>query len=86
MPASRSVSILLKPDIVTKEMIYELAKDVQSEVNQLEQSVRDLVQGQLRIRKDINDVRGDIIRHDENFARLEVRLDRIEKRLDLVSV
>ena len=85
MPASRSVSILSKPDIVTKEMIYELAKDVQSEVNQLEQSVRDLVQGQLRIRKDINDVRGDIIRHDENFAQIEVQLDRIAKRLGLID-
>ena len=59
-------------------MIYELAKAVQSEVNQLEQSVRDLVQGQLRIRKDINDVRGDIIRHDENVAQIEVRLGLIE--------
>jgi predicted nucleic acid-binding Zn-ribbon protein len=66
-------------------MIYELAKDVQSEVNQLEQSVRDLVQGQLRIRKDINDVRGDIIRHDENFAQIEVQLDRIAKRLGLID-
>ena len=40
---------------------------------------------QLRIRKDINDVRGDIIRHDENFAQIELRLDRIEKRLGLID-
>jgi len=66
-------------------MIYELAKDVQSKVNQIEQSVRDLVQGQLRIRKDINELRSDIIRYDKSFAQIDVRLDRIEKRLDLVD-
>ena len=70
---------------VTNELMYEVLKEIQARLTHVEDNTRDLVKGQLRIRKDINELRGDIIRHDENFARLEVRLDRIEKRLELVD-
>ena len=70
---------------VTNELIYEVLKDIQTRTTQVETNSRDLVKGQLRIRKDINELRGDTIRHDENFAKIEVRLDRIEKRLGLID-
>lgn len=70
---------------VTDELIYEVLKDIQSRLTHVESNSRDLVKGQLRIRKDINDLRGDILRHDGNFAQIEMRLDRIEKRINLVD-
>ena len=70
---------------VTNDLIYEILKDIQTRLSHVEENTRDLVKGQLRIRKDVNDLRGDIIRHDENFAQIESRLDRIEKRLNLVE-
>jgi len=70
---------------VTNDLIYDVLKDIQSRMTQVENNSRDLVKGQLRIRKDVNDVRGDLIRSDGSFAEIEVRLDRIEKRLGLVD-
>lgn len=64
---------------VTNELIYEVLKDIQTRVSQVESNVRDLVKGQIAIRKDINGLESHSLRHEGNLVELNERLDRIER-------
>ncbi len=70
------------PDTVSNELIYEVLKDIQARLGRQEQALKDLSTGQIRIREEINGSRGDIIRQEQRFNDLEVRLDRIDARYD----
>lgn len=70
------------PDTVSNELIYEVLKDIQVRLGRQEQTLKDLSTGQIRIREEINGSRGDIIRQEQRFNDLEVRLDRIDARYD----
>lgn len=63
-----------------EKMIYEVLKDIQARLTRQEQALKDLSAGQIRIREEINGSRGDIIRQEQRFNDLEVRLDRIDAR------
>lgn len=70
---------------VTNELIYEVLKDIQSRLGNVERDMKELKTGQLNIRKDIHRLDGHILRHDDEFVRVNERLDRIEKQLSLVQ-
>jgi archaellum component FlaC len=70
---------------VTNELMYELLKQIQGDVSHLKTAVHELKQGQIRIRNDIHELKGDVLRLEQSNAGIEIRLDRIEKRLDLVE-
>lgn len=70
---------------VTNELIYEVLKTIQSRLERQEDLLKELHEGQLRTREDANAVRGDVLRLERQLASLDVRLGRIEKRLNLVD-
>jgi hypothetical protein len=68
---------------VTKELLYEVLKGIQASIRKLEDGLSEVKQELIAIRgtmvsmqQDINNIYGILARH-------EVRLDRIERRLEL---
>ena len=68
---------------VTKELMYELLKQIQSRLGGVEEGLREIRQELISVRghvvsiqNDIHNIYGVLARHDE-------RLDRIERRLEL---
>jgi hypothetical protein len=75
-------------DVMTEELenlVLEQLRAVRGDLGQIKDTLADHGAQFIRVRSDIHDVRGDILRDEEHFARLELRLDRIEKRLGLVE-
>ena len=72
-------------DNIDFNLMLELAKDTNSRPRKIEEEVKELKGLNISIREDINSVRGDLLRHEKAFAVLEVDMDRIKARLDLVD-
>ncbi|MDO9459800.1 MAG: hypothetical protein Q7N95_06750 [Alphaproteobacteria bacterium] len=70
-------------EIITNELIYEILKQIQERLNRHELMLKDLQTGQIRIREELNGLRGDDIRREVMQARMDQRLERIENRLNL---
>ncbi len=68
---------------VTNELIFEVLKQIQERLSRHEQMLKDLQAGQVRIREELNGLRGDDIRREIQQARMDQRLERIENRLNL---
>ncbi|MCK9993777.1 MAG: hypothetical protein Dbin4_02297 [Alphaproteobacteria bacterium] len=68
---------------VTNELIFEILKAIQEKLDRHERILKDLQAGQIRIREELNGLRGDDIRREVLQAQMDHRLERIEKRLNL---
>lgn len=68
---------------VTNELIYEVLKHIQDRLERHERILKDLQAGQIRLREELNALRGDDIRREVLQAQMDHRLERIEKRLNL---
>jgi len=69
----------------TQNLMLEILKRIQADLSEMKDDMRDFKDGQIRVRNEINDLRGDILRLERSNAGIEVRLSRIERRLDLVD-
>lgn len=74
------------PDKVTNELLYEVLKDMQKRHDKHDRNFQDVQDTLMRVREDINNLRGDFLRLERWHAELETRVDRIETRLDLSDV
>ena len=72
-------------DNASMELMHELMKQMHGSLARIEKDTGELKQGQIRIRDDLNTMRGDDLRLERMIAELDSRLERIEKRLDLVE-
>jgi len=68
---------------VTNELLYQVLKKVQADVAFMKAELSDVKAMQLRTREDINRFAGDFLRVERMEAETQVRLDRIEQRLNL---
>jgi hypothetical protein len=64
-------------------LMYEVLKSVQADVGFIKSDLADVKAMQLRIREDLNRFAGDFLRVERMEAETQVRLERIESRLDL---
>jgi len=71
------------PDKVSNELIYEILKDMQKRHDKHDRNFKDLQESVVRVREDINGLRGDFLRQERWQAELETRIDRIETRLEI---
>ena len=71
------------PDTVTNELLYEVLKSIQAGQVEIKTTLADHTRQLLRIREDINALRGDDLRRETMQAQMDVRLERIETRLNL---
>jgi len=66
-------------------LVLEQLRAIRGDLGEIKETLTDHTRQLLRVREDIHNVQGDVLRHDDRFARLELRLDRIEKRLGLID-
>jgi septal ring factor EnvC (AmiA/AmiB activator) len=71
---------------ISNDLIFEILKSVQSRLDSMDKSLKDLAQGQIRVREDLNNFHRDTIRLESQIADVNVRLERIEKRFEAVQV
>ena len=71
------------PETVTNELLYEVMKQVQAGQTEMKKTLGDLVAQVIRVREDINNLRSDDLRRERVQAQMDVRLERIENRLNL---
>ena len=69
----------------TQNLMLEILKRIQADLSEMKDDMRDFKDGQIRVRNEINDLRGDILRLERSNAGIETRISRIERRLDLVD-
>ena len=68
---------------VTSELIYDVLKQVQADMAEVKGTLADHTRQFIRVREDINSLRGDDLRRESLQTQMDVRLQRIEKRLNL---
>jgi hypothetical protein len=75
---------------VTSELLYEVLKQMQTVLAEVKATLADHSGQFIRVREDINSLRGDIhglhsddLRRERMQEKMDLRLDRIETRLDL---
>ena len=70
---------------VNNQLLYEILKTIQSGQVELKAALGDQPRQLIRIRKEINSLRGDDLRREALQAQMDVRLDRIEHRINLTD-
>ena len=70
-------------DIVTNELMFEILKQIQERLAKIESILVDHTHQLIRVREELNGLRGDDIRREVLQAQMDHRLERIEKRLSL---
>ena len=68
---------------VGNEIIYEILKRLQAGQAEVKDMLADQSRLLIRVREDINALRGDDLRQEAIQAQMDVRLQRIETRLQL---
>jgi len=68
---------------VTNELIYEILKLLQAGQAEIKATLADHTRQLIRVREDINGLRGDDLRRETLQAQMDTRLQRIETRLSL---
>ena len=68
-----------------ENLMLEILKQIQSGMSVIKKDIQELKQGQVRIREDINISAGHVISLEKSVLDLDERVQRIEKRLDLVE-
>lgn len=63
--------------------MFEILKSIQLRLDGVDRILKDIAHGQIRIREDINSLRVDDLRRESLQAQMDMRLDRIERRLNL---
>lgn len=71
---------------VTNDLMFQVLKSVQARLDGMDKSLRDLAQGQIRVREDLNNFHRDTIRLESQIADVGTRLERIEKRFETVQI
>jgi hypothetical protein len=70
-------------ETVTNELIYEVLKQLQGGQAEIKAVLADHTRQLIRIREDINNLRSDDLRREAMQAQMDVRLERIETRINI---
>lgn len=73
------------PEKVDNELIYEVLKKLQAGQAEIKATLSDVLAQLIRVRQDINRVESDDLRRERVQAQMDLRLERIETRLNLHS-
>lgn len=70
---------------ITNELIYEILKSLQASLAEIKATLGDHTHQLIRVREEINALRGDDLRRESLQAQMDTRLQRIENRLNLTD-
>jgi hypothetical protein len=68
---------------ITNELMLEILKQLQKDMADVKATLADHTRQFIRVREELNGLRGDDIRREVLQAQMDHRLERIEKRLNL---
>lgn len=68
-----------------QSLVLEILKKIQGDTSAMKADIQELKQGQVRIREDLHINSGHVISLEKSILDLDQRVQRIEKRLDLVE-
>lgn len=69
---------------VTNDLMFEVLKSMQGDLARVKADVSDIKETQLRLREDVHHLRADVLRFERIDVETQVRLDRIDKHLELM--
>ncbi len=72
-------------DTITNELLLEVLKKLQQDNVEIKRSLKDVKENIISVRDDIHSLRSDILRQEKALATLEIDVDRINARLDIVD-
>jgi hypothetical protein len=72
-------------DAITNELVFEILKKIQTDIAVVRTDLGDMKSMQLRMREDFHRFEGDLLRIERSEAETQLRLDRIESRLQLTD-
>ena len=70
---------------VNNQLLYEILKTIQSGQAELKAALADQSRQLIKIREEINSLRGDDLRREALQAQMDVRRDRSEHRINLTD-
>lgn len=68
---------------IDTQLLYEILKSIQKAQGEIKTTLADHTRQLIRIREEINGLRSDDLRRENLQAQMDVRLDRIEARLEI---
>ena len=68
---------------IDAQLLYEILKSIQKTQGEIKTTLADHTRQLIRIREEINGLRSDDLRRENLQAQIDVRLDRIEARLEI---
>ena len=68
---------------VTNELLFELLRQIQASLVEMKATLGDHTRQFIKVREDIHGLRGDDLRRESIQNQMDVRLERIETRLNL---
>ena len=68
-----------------EEIILPMLRKMYSSLDEAKEERRELKVMVVQLREEVNGLRTDILRQDRSIAGIDLKLERIEKRLDLVD-
>lgn len=71
------------PDTITNELMYEVLKKIQQQLGRMDTKLDDHTRQFIALREQLHTLDGNALRQERLIAALEVRIERIEARLDL---
>jgi len=70
---------------VTNELLLEVLKRIQQDNADVKRMIKDVKSNVISVREDVHSLRSDILRQEKALATVEVDVDRIKTRLDIVD-
>ena len=70
---------------ITNELMYGVLRQIQTTLAEIKATQVEHSRQLIRVREDINSLRGDDLRLETMQAQMDTRLERIEKRLNLTD-
>lgn len=70
---------------ITNVLMFEIMQAMQLRLDETVRHLKDILHGQIRLRQEVNGLRGDDLRREALQAQMDSRLERIEIRLNLTD-
>lgn len=70
---------------ITNDLLYDVLKRLQQDNVDLKRMLKDVKESIISVREDVHSLRSDILRQEKALATVEVDVDRIKNRLDILD-
>lgn len=70
---------------ISNELLLEVLKKIQQDNVDLKRLIKDVKDNVLSVREDVHSLRSDMLRQEKALATVEVDVDRIKNRLDIID-